>query len=245
MGSVVRPAPGVVPAAGAQGARWLAERMLESSGATRLVGSITPTGFEAYVRILHPAIKWEGPDRTLRRVRWADVAASVGGAVHPEVQWQSLIQRSQATDGPPPWTEEPSLGGMDRQTASALVDVLQGHTATPNDCWLAVWTGWGGWDDFAPRAPIIELQGRTYMLLRAPIAAIAKGIVAGSAGGSVGPSLWWPDDVAWCVATDIDFVWTYVSSSRECAANIRDHPQLEAVSVRPEHRCDVDSDSIN
>ena len=27
-------------------------------------------------------------------------------------------------------------------------------------------------------------------------------------------NLWWPEDRAWCVTTDIDFAWTYVGGDR-------------------------------
>lgn len=34
------------------------------------------------------------------------------------------------------------------------------------------------------------------------------------------PSLWWPDDRTWCVATEIDFRWTYVGGSQVCINEI-------------------------
>lgn len=29
------------------------------------------------------------------------------------------------------------------------------------------------------------------------------------------PNIWWPDDHAWCVASEIDYEFTYVGGSRE------------------------------
>lgn len=44
-------------------------------------------------------------------------------------------------------------------------------------------------------------------------------------------NLWWPADHAWCVATEIDFAWTYVGASRECTDGLLADPNLEAVET--------------
>ena len=46
-------------------------------------------------------------------------------------------------------------------------------------------------------------------------------------------NLWWPDDRAWCVATEIDFMSTYVGGSRRCVQALVDHRGLEAMLVEP------------
>jgi hypothetical protein len=43
-------------------------------------------------------------------------------------------------------------------------------------------------------------------------------------------SCWWPEDRAWCVATEIDFTWTYVGGTRECIQQVIDDPELEALT---------------
>ena len=30
------------------------------------------------------------------------------------------------------------------------------------------------------------------------------------------PNIWWPDDRAWCVVTEIDFTWSYIGGSSAC-----------------------------
>jgi hypothetical protein len=45
--------------------------------------------------------------------------------------------------------------------------------------------------------------------------------------------LWWPDDRAWCVSTEIDFSWTYVGGSQNCIAEVLNDPLLEAQLVTP------------
>jgi hypothetical protein len=47
--------------------------------------------------------------------------------------------------------------------------------------------------------------------------------------GACGPSIWWPDDRAWCVATEIDFRWTYVAGSRELVDALVADERFEAL----------------
>ena len=46
-------------------------------------------------------------------------------------------------------------------------------------------------------------------------------------------NLWWPEDRAWCVATEIDFVTTYVAGSKEAVAAILSSRALEAYQAEP------------
>ena len=48
------------------------------------------------------------------------------------------------------------------------------------------------------------------------------------------PDLWWPEDGAWCVASETDFTWTYVGGSRSLIDALCEHPQLVAREVRTE-----------
>lgn len=41
-------------------------------------------------------------------------------------------------------------------------------------------------------------------------------------------NLWWPDDRAWCVATEIDFMTTYIAGTAEAIAAIVARADLEA-----------------
>jgi hypothetical protein len=53
------------------------------------------------------------------------------------------------------------------------------------------------------------------------------------------PNLWWPDDRSWCVATEVDFSWTYVGGSHALIERVLADPALEArptqSSDRPQH----------
>jgi hypothetical protein len=57
--------------------------------------------------------------------------------------------------------------------------------------------------------------------------------------------LWWPDDRAWCVATDIDLDTTYVGASRECVARLPAEPHLEVVPAQIDDGVGLGADTIN
>lgn len=57
--------------------------------------------------------------------------------------------------------------------------------------------------------------------------------------------LWWPDDHAWCVATDIDLMSTYLGASAECVAAVLAGQDLEAFPVCADQRLTWDSDTVN
>ena len=43
------------------------------------------------------------------------------------------------------------------------------------------------------------------------------------------PNLWWSADRAWCVATEIDYRWSYVGGSQECIGEILADDLIEAI----------------
>lgn len=63
--------------------------------------------------------------------------------------------------------------------------------------------------------------------------------------GWCGPNLWWPQDRAWFVATDIDLMSTYIGSSTDCALALAVHPTLEVIDTSNLRTVTWDSDEIN
>lgn len=149
-------------------ASWIAPRLLPFGAAK--IGSVTPTGFDAYLR------------------------------VNRDVE---------------------------------LTEVLSRHTSTPDRCWFCLWDGYGylhgagsvqylfSWSADTPaaehvpppaaptpklRTSRVRLPNRDYLLFTGP--------VEQAAGWQDGPNLWWPDDRAWCVASEIDLDYTLVGGSQ-------------------------------
>ena len=258
---IVRVVEDVVPA------EWLAGRLTGPVGT--VVGTI-PDGYAAYARILHPVDFHDGrPPAT-----WARVAEATGRRVHPTVQWHSLIGTtdpwSRQTDD---WPDgQPQQGNLSLPPLLALCDVLARHTTTPEDCYFALWEGWGqlsggrawvhltsdGGDGMQPQppplltsrekaAPRVHLPGRDYHLLRGPLSAVAA--LAQYDGPEMwwtqSPNLFWPSDRAWCVATEIDFDSTLVSGSSEAIRAVLASPDLEAWPVEGGDSLQSDADRIN
>jgi hypothetical protein len=220
---------------------WIAERL---HGFAEDVGSNLPEGFPAYVRLLHPAARVLD-DLERVKTRWAEIAAAAGVCVEARTQFEDFRVQDMRL-------EEPDTGGLPADELRALVETLAGSTTTPGDCWLAVWDGHAqlmgppavanlrpldGSGETEPAAPAarmpdfeatMEAPGRGYLLHHGPIddAHAINEFVNGD-----GPNLWWPEDRAWVVASDIDLASTYVAGSVELAERLVGDGRLEALRV--------------
>jgi hypothetical protein len=208
--------------------------------------SVVPAGFQAYARIFHPAQRRDGD--TWNPVSWREVAAANGRVAHRAMQWCSLVGSCSSAGGSRPqsgiWDAEPAEGHLDPDLAIVLADLLAGQTTTPQRCWCAVWDGYGGLVPAAERAPSFEIPQRRMLLLASPVRAV------GTSSLQVGPcwqspNLWWPDDRAWCVATEIDLMTTYVGGSHGCVRAVLGHPAFEAAAVQPSDGVAYHSDPLN
>jgi hypothetical protein len=212
-----------------------------------LVASVIPPGFQAYARVLHPAhyVMAKGT----RAVRWREIADWSGVPLHPDSQFHSIALPAARPAGPAPWNSQgPERGSLDATDAEVLVELLADYTSTPSNCLFCIWDGWG-WDtamaaalpgevpipipDPVPpevrQGPRVRLPGRDYLLYTGPIdAALA---FAGSPGQT--PSLWWPADRAWCVASEVDLLWTYVGGSVALVEELLAYPAVEALPASP------------
>ncbi|WP_019630801.1 hypothetical protein [Actinomadura atramentaria] len=259
-------APRMEPAADSDPAEWLVNGLAHAEHTVR---SLLPAGYAAYARILHPA---ESPDG--EPVRWADVARWSARVLHPLARFDALAHPVPATEtGPPPFDDPPWPGSLTADDLGALLPVLAAHTDTAGDCWFCVWDGWG-WlaspetqttlragrgtraDDAAtvtppgvrlpPNAPRVHLPARGYLLFHGPLRAAAD---LGDRGEDYffpqSPNLFWPDDRAWCVATDVDLTSTYVAGSRELVGAILATDTLEALPARPDDPAGEHGDPVN
>ncbi|MCW2916674.1 MAG: hypothetical protein JWN52_4742 [Actinomycetia bacterium] len=95
--------------------------------------------------------------------------------------------------------------------------------------------------------PRVHLPGRDYFLLEGPLdAALELGHLIGEDFfDPQTPNLFWPDDHAWCVATEIDLDSTYVGGPAALVADLLADPRLEAWQVDLADPVWADSDDIN
>lgn len=241
----------------AEPARWALKRMESANAPTQWkLSTFMPAGFDAYVRILHPLADrgGEGPSWS-----WERFASPDALPIAPEAQLRGVVGQEHLDQGWLD-EYAPLNGSMSTRTCASLIAALRGFTATPELCWMAVWDGWGTWwpqvsidlaSDATPsersraraegfrqawdqrgkiQAATADIEflerpwGRRYFLFKAPID------MAPSFHGHT-PQLWWPEDHAWFVSTEIDGFSSYVGATRDCADAILRGGALEAIEV--------------
>jgi hypothetical protein len=261
-----------VPDVGA--ADWIAPRLRGFGGR---VHCVVPDGFVAYARILHPAYDEDGEP-----VPWAEVCHRSRRVAHRLMQWNSIagVVRHTTTDAVHALTGEtsewpgtaPQVGELPAGTLAAVLEVLGRFTAE-DDCYAALWEGWGwlhagswgflsssddgtpGPEPFAPAelsaevmaGPRLRLPGRGYVVFRGTLrAALRMGHqVTQDWFSPQSPSLLWPRDGSSCLATEIDFDSTLVGGSRELVDELLRAPGLEVWPVDPADDLTIDGDTVN
>jgi hypothetical protein len=204
------------------------------------VGWFIPEGFAAYARVFHPLYRLtlKSPGQTsaenLIPVRWSDIAAANDRAVAAEMQ--RLDIRAEPTrvspSGEELWNQQPISGSLPREIAVRLAAILPGHTRTRESCWFAVWEGFGDLRIRNGEAPVVFIPNRNLFLVHGTVDEVLTTFSVFERYQS--PTLWWPDDRAWCVATEIDYTWSYIGGSAACIEQILNDPDLEALPTSPE-----------
>jgi hypothetical protein len=228
---------------------WITEALRPFSD--HRVGALVPPVFEAYARVFHPAVRYPDDedlfgmdsDEPDQDVSWADVAAFNGRTAHPAMEWASITGSWEfrgSDDQPGMWNDAPAEGHLPVSVAERLAAVLAQHTTTPAECWFAVWSGFGSGG--APEATLL-LPPREYVLSRGPVERAAANFADEPAEQSA--NLWWPEDRAWFVATDIDLMTTYVGGSAACIADLVSADGLEVAVVPVDQRVTWDADTAN
>jgi hypothetical protein len=228
------------PVAGDHDTSWIRDDLLPFSA--HAVGTLVPVVFEAYGRIFHPASTRDGA-----AVRWETVAAWSGRTMHALAQFDRLARPRGATTGPPPFDQRSAEGGLPRPALDALVDRLAAHTTTPDACFIGAWEGYG-WLDLGPFDTLhLVLPERTHLVFTGPLDAVADVGWTEPAGSFVreAPSVIWPADRTWFVASDVDQDSTYLGGSRDLIEALVTDPRLEVWPIAPTDPITFDSDSIN
>jgi hypothetical protein len=141
-------------------------------------------------------------------------------------------------------------GTLDPDQLGALTESVAAHTQRPDSCWFGIWDGYGwlqGLPAIAELEPVgggdapadlpdvprdaarVQIPGRSLLLYEGPVAAAAT--FCGDELSCQSPNLWWPEDHAWCVATEIDLCWTYVGGSQALADRLLHDERHRAVPV--------------
>ncbi len=220
------------------------------------VGSLIPDRFDRYARILHPAGVGDPP----ADVPWSAVAAWAGREMHSLAQFEAISSPRVAGNDPPPWSRRPAEGEPPPGLLRALCEVLARHTST-RKCWLCLWEGYG-WIGGSPGPEVspVKLPQRAYLLFEGSLDSVSE--MGWRLGESLAvehpgpgsdpsqfepqpPNLFWPDDRAWFVASEIDLDSTYIGGSADLVADLLEDPRLETWPVNRNDQIDLRSDQIN
>jgi hypothetical protein len=213
-------------------ARWIRDRLHPFA---QDVDSLVPEGFDDHARVFHPA------NRDGHPVTWRGIAEATGRKVHAEMQFGNIAGAWRESPRRDLWTSPPATGRLPPDLARELVAVLRSQTTTPQRCWFAVWEGWGG---LKPGTPRFDHPNRRYYL--------ALGTVDDAASTVYVPqwvhqsaSMWWPEDRAWFVATEVDLDSTYLAGTNACVDAVLAHPRIEALRARLSDGITIASDGLN
>jgi hypothetical protein len=146
-----------------------------------------------------------------------------------------------------------------------LCELLAGHTTGAERCYFCLWDGWA-WVTRATYTlpsspnpilpafsaeelsrPRVHHPDRNYLLLEGPLTAALQ---LGDDFGTFRfdphpPNLFWPEDHAWCVASEIDYDSTLIGGTTELVHAIIDDPTFDAWPVQPDDSLAADADLIN
>jgi hypothetical protein len=123
----------------------------------------------------------------------------------------------------------------------ALYELLAAHTQTLDDCYFALWEGWGF--DYHVRQPpkFAVTDGRLgrhpmreYFLFRGPLSDVGDwGDDFTGPGDSAPfePAFVWPADRAWCVANDVDPHYAGIAGDTALIEQLLADPRLDAVAA--------------
>lgn len=197
-----------------------------------------------------------------REVRWREVAAANGKIAHPAMQWPSISASHDVDHGTQPglWERAPQRDSLSRRLTRVLCEILANFTHTQERCWCAVWEGYGYMvglrsDSALPR---LAMWNRPMIVACGPLSAVPEKSFANGFAGAPdhgtgwesgesyrSPSLWWPDDHAWCVATDVEMQETYLGASSACVKRLLADERLETMRVTADQDITRESDVIN
>ena len=208
-------------------------------------------------------------------VRWATVAGWTGVTVHPLMQIDKVAKVPLPYNIDLDWGECPEMGSLPFPESVSLTSLLREFTTTPDSCYLGYWEGNGYfpggkvrffghepglissledmahnlWGKLRPApdvlagVPRLIGQHREYLIYFGSLDILPS--LSQYPPWGLSPNLWWPEDRAWCVATEIDGYDTFVGGSQACIERIVACPDLEALPFSLDDRIDGGADMVN
>ena len=217
-------------------AMWIGSRLLpvdpESDAWRWRVGNEVPSGFERYLRLLHP-VELEGG----QWCTWKHIADLNHTDLYPLTDFRQVAASADGVR----YTGWPRVGTLQDAVRGSLLTVLAGGD-WQRDIWCAYWRGWGQlseclqlltgqneWSGTTEEEATFALPWREYLLLRGPLKALQ--MQTSTPGTILSPQLWWPDDQRWFVATDIDYEYSLIGADSNLASRLLSERALEILEI--------------
>ena len=242
-------------------ATWVVSRIFQRGRLTAT--DLVPDVFEAYARIFHPVFASTGESAPQPLVlRWSEIARRAGTPLSASTGWaglanpsyrdarertaelsqhdlQDIVNASYSDEGIR--EAKPPEGSLEQSECESLAEALADFTTTPDSCWFALWPGYGmlpPYDDVPLALAPPDDPIREYVLFRGPVNAVDQfwfmdGLVYQS------PTMWWPDDRAWFVHTEVDLSSTFVGGTTDCIRAILSSDEIEAMEINPADELDL------
>lgn len=133
---------------------------------------------------------------------------------------------------------EPAYAGGERVIVARTCTVLAAATHSSDECYFAIWAGYGRVVSPLPGGPRMHIPNRDYHLYVGTLADIEEweAWTPGSPDLFANPpALVWPVDHAWCLASDTDPHWAGIGAD---AATIRTLTTRDDIDIVPADRYD-------
>jgi hypothetical protein len=195
------------------------------------VRAMVPGDHEAYARILHPAQEHIGDE--VRRVRWSEIASRTGARLDAETPFRRITvpPGTPVPRGPQgAWDDQgcPDDGNLSEEDCLILANMLAPFTSTT--CWFLIWDGWQGLR-LDPAQVLVTWRRNPHLVFRGPLAPISQFVWSGTRQV---PHLWFPEDRAWSVGTDIDGDSTYVAGPERLVSGLLGTQEIEVIRTHAE-----------
>jgi hypothetical protein len=262
----VRVPPGLQLESDVSPADWIVEKLWPWDPGRVRLGSFMPDGFEAYARLLPPLHRVEGEPslvrwdaivaRLLRPIAPETGLREVFGFESGDLA--ALKEFDPPLEGCMPIEETAALAsllsGFSQTQDRAWFCVWDGYGIFGESSAVATlvakrWPRWHRWRArrrghaasrrewrARSRTPKVHTPHRDYLLFSGAVAS-ATSFQFGMFGWQ-SPNLWWPDDRAWCVITEVDGYSSYVGGSRVCIDHVLNSIYVEAIEVSIDVRMD-------
>lgn len=186
------------------------------------VASMVPAQFNAYAEVYNPFVDNTGNGHT--SLKWRDAMQHLNITDREQMLAQGFLKQELMPD------LSCESGTVSRQLIPQLIERLRANTSTPNECYFAVWHGFGG--SAIPREirETLVLPYRGYHVFAGTIDD-ARTNFDRQDFTHQSANLWWPAAHAWFLSMDVDFHWSYVGGTRALIDSLLDDDGLEAVEV--------------